>query len=76
MANPRKIAGLSDLEDSNGNITVTGAVHSDLGFFTNNITISSSYTVPSGKNAMSAGPVTVADGVTIDVPDGSTWTVT
>lgn len=39
----------------------------------NNVT--SSYTISTGKNAMSAGPITVADGVTVTVPDGSTWTV-
>ena len=44
-------------------------------FFLSDTTINTSYTIPSGKNAMTAGPVTIADGVTITVPDGSTWTV-
>jgi len=45
------------------------------GIFVNSKTVSASYTVPSGSNAMSAGPVTVADGITVTVSDGSVWTV-
>ena len=44
-------------------------------FFENDITITASYTITSGKNAGSFGPITVADGVVITVPNGSTWTV-
>ena len=44
-------------------------------FFLNPTTISTSYTIPSGNNAMTAGPITVADGVSIVVPDGSSWTI-
>jgi hypothetical protein len=53
--------------DVNGDVSAS--------FFLSNTTINTSYTIPSGKNAMTAGPVTIADGVTITVPDGSTWTV-
>ena len=59
-----------------GNAKASGHMESVNGFFINPITISSSYAIPNGKNAMTAGPVTVADGVIIDIPDGSTWTVT
>lgn len=45
------------------------------GFWENDITISTNYTITTNKNAMTAGPVTVANGVTITVPNGSTWTV-
>lgn len=44
-------------------------------FWENNITISTSYSITSGKNAGTFGPVTIADGVTVTVPDGSTWTI-
>lgn len=44
-------------------------------FYLNNTTITTSYSIPSGSNALTAGPVTIADGVTITIPDGSTWTV-
>ena len=45
------------------------------GIFVNSKTVSASYTVPTGSNALSAGPVTVADGITVTVSDGSVWTV-
>ena len=44
-------------------------------FFENDTTINSNYTITTGKNAMTAGPVTVANGVTVTVPSGSVWTV-
>lgn len=31
--------------------------------------------VPSGYNALSAGPVTIDDGVTVTISDGSTWSI-
>lgn len=45
------------------------------GLVMNNATINTSYTLPTGYNAMSAGPVTVASGVVVTVPSGSTWVV-
>ena len=45
------------------------------GIFVNSKTVTANYTVPSGSNAMSSGPVTVADGITVTVSDGSVWTV-
>lgn len=38
-------------------------------------TVSTSYTVPNDYNVISAGPITVASGVTVTVPSGSTWVV-
>lgn len=37
--------------------------------------LSTSYTIPSGFNGMSAGPVTIADGVVVTIPDGSAWSI-
>jgi hypothetical protein len=45
------------------------------GIVVNSATISANYTIPTGSNAMSAGPVTVADGITVTVSDGSFWVV-
>ena len=47
----------------------------DNGIFVNKATIATSYTIASGDNGMSAGTITVADGVTVTVSDGSFWTV-
>lgn len=45
------------------------------GLIENNASINDNYTISTGNNAMSAGPVTVAAGKTVTVPTGSTWTV-
>lgn len=37
--------------------------------------ITSNYSITTGTNAMSAGPITIADGVVITIPDGSVWTI-
>lgn len=37
--------------------------------------LSTSYTIPSGFNGMSAGPITIADGVVVTIPDGSAWSI-
>lgn len=44
-------------------------------FYENDATVNVDYTISSGKNAMSAGPITIADDITVTIPDGSTWTV-
>lgn len=42
---------------------------------TNNTTASSSYTIASGKNGFSVGPITVSSGVTITISSGQRWVV-
>lgn len=44
-------------------------------FFENGQTVTTSYAITSGKNALSAGPVTVNSGATVTIPSGSVWTV-
>jgi hypothetical protein len=44
-------------------------------FYENSTTVSADYTITSGKNAVSAGPITIASGVTVTVPSGSRWAV-
>lgn len=45
------------------------------GYTENDATIDVSSTINTGRNAISAGPVTLASGVTVTVPSGSVWTV-
>jgi hypothetical protein len=45
------------------------------GMFINNSIIGTNYTVPTGYNAMSVSPVTVASGVSVTVPASSRWVV-
>lgn len=44
-------------------------------FILNSKTITTSYSIPSTKNASSTGPLTVNSGVTITIPSGSRWVV-
>jgi hypothetical protein len=48
---------------------------SDQVFYENGQTVNTNYTLTSNKNAMSAGPITIASGVTVTIPSGSTWTI-
>lgn len=48
---------------------------SDQIFFENDQTVTVSYTIPTGKNAGTFGPVSIDSGVTVTVPTGSVWTV-
>lgn len=44
-------------------------------FFQNDLTVTGSYTIPTGKNAGTFGPISINSGVTVTVPSGSVWTV-
>lgn len=48
---------------------------SDQVFFENNQTVTTSYTLSTNKNAVTAGPVTIANGATVTIPTGAVWTV-
>ena len=55
---------------------VTGAsVTASNAMFINSQTVAVDYTIASGYNALSAGPVTVNGGITVTVSSGSTWGV-
>jgi hypothetical protein len=53
----------------------SSALWASNGFVVNAMLIAESYTLPAGTNAMTAGPITIDNGVTVTVPNGSTWTV-
>jgi formylmethanofuran dehydrogenase subunit A len=44
-------------------------------FYENDQTVTANYTITSGKNAMSAGEITIANGITVTVPTGSSWVI-
>ena len=44
-------------------------------FYENNIVVTENYTLNTGTNAISAGPVIINDGVTVTIPNDSVWTV-
>ena len=48
---------------------------SDEVFYENSTTVTTSYSITSNKNAMSAGPISINNSVTVTVPSGSVWTI-
>ena len=48
---------------------------SDLVFFENGTSINTDYTITAGKNAVSSGPITISNSVTVTVPSDSVWVV-
>jgi len=67
------------LEYFNGTIWLAaagaGGGDGDFFVFENDIQVDVSYTLTAGKNGMSAGPMIIADGVTVTVPSGSNWVI-
>jgi len=59
-------------DNSGGGATGGG---SDKIFYNNDQTVTTSYTIPSGQNSMTAGPISINSGVTVTVPSGSEWTI-
>lgn len=44
-------------------------------FMENDQVVTTDYTLTSGKNAISAGPITINSGVVVTVPSGAVWTI-
>jgi hypothetical protein len=70
---------LGKMETYNGSAWVssggaTGGGSDDV-FYENSTTVTTNYSITSGKNAVSAGPITINSGVTVTVPSGSVWTI-
>ena len=79
----------NDISATSGSMTIDGAAipsgggggsepsggGSDAIFYENGQNVTTNYTITNGKNAMSAGPITVDSGVTVTVGAGETWTV-
>jgi hypothetical protein len=61
--------------DPNAKIRGATGGGTDRVFYENDQVVTTAYTITSGKNAMTAGPITINDGIAVTVPDGSTWTV-
>ena len=59
---------------STGDLSASQVIASN-GLVLNNTTVSASYTIASGNNAMSVGPITVASGQSVTVSSGQRWVV-
>jgi len=73
---------INDLRLPNGltfldNTTQTSAAYcvADNCMYENNQTISNDYTITSGRSASSVGPITIATGKAVTIPDGSRWVI-
>jgi hypothetical protein len=44
-------------------------------FYENGKIVTADYTIPSTRNVVSAGPIEIADGVTVTIADGGEWTI-
>jgi len=47
----------------------------DAVFVENGVTVTTSYTLSTNKNAMTVGPVTINSGVSVTVPSGQRWVI-
>lgn len=63
------------LKTYNGSVWVQLGSSDDVFVRLNLQTVNTNYTMPVGYNGVTAGPITIADGVTFTVPDGSAWSV-
>lgn len=61
------------INPSTGTVTTNGAFAST--FALNKNTIDVSYSIPTGYNAVAAGPVVINNGITVTIPTGSTWVI-
>jgi len=52
-----------------------GGASTNAVFYENDVEVKVDYTISTSKNAMSAGPVGIATGITVTIPSGSTWTI-
>ena len=59
---------------STGDLSASQVIASN-GLVLNNTTVSASYTIATGNNAMSVGPITVASGQLVTVSPGQRWVV-
>jgi hypothetical protein len=59
---------------STGELQASQLVASN-GLVVNSNTVATSYSIPSGSSAMSAGPMSVSGGITVTIPSGSRWVV-
>lgn len=57
-----------------GDVTAPQQVASN-GLIVNSATVSNNYTIASGNNAMSVGPITVASGKSVTISSGQRWVV-
>lgn len=61
-------------DDRSAGSGATGAGGDQI-FFLNEQTVTTSYLIPSGQNAMTAGPVSIDNGVVVTIQPNQTWSI-
>jgi len=67
--------GATSYTGDGSSLTGVASAVADGCIYENSQTISNDYTISTNKNALSAGPITIANGVTLTVPSGSVYTI-
>lgn len=62
-------------DGANASWSTVSSNKTSFGLYENNATISADYTITSGYNAMSSGPITIDSGYSVTVPSGSNWVI-
>jgi hypothetical protein len=75
MSIPRNLSQLADNYNPTLDVLTVGANASSNGITLNATTVSVSYSIPTSYNGLSAGPISIATGVTVTIPTGSAWSV-
>ena len=65
----------AEVYDGSAWTAVGGGNTTDEGLYEHSHTISANYSITSGNNALTAGPITINSGVSVTVPTGSTWVI-
>ena len=65
----------AEVYDGSSWAAVGGGNSTDKGLYEHAHTISADYTITSGNNALTAGPITIDSGYSVTIPTGSTWVV-
>jgi hypothetical protein len=61
-----------NLPSTSGNLVVAKA---DGAIYENTVTITANYTLSTGQNGMSVGPITIDPSVTVTIPTGQRWVI-
>lgn len=73
------LQGLQGLQGTSGKESPTGGIlpggDVEKIFFLSEVGIDTSYTIPTGYNAMSVGPHVIGAGVSVVIPSGSNWII-
>ena len=65
----------TDASDASWATLDTDANETTKGLYEHAHTIAANYSITSGNNALSAGPVTINSSISVTVPSGSTWVI-